>query len=297
MPKPTPPEDGPKFLDPHLLIETSEPTGRSEWFWVVLGTLVLLMLVSSWAGSQAPEIRGLVRAFTAVMMIGGAAGVGFYTWTLAKGRYDELRRVEALEEMIQLRRWTDAAMTLQPMLSSPMRTAQGRVQALIYLGTVLTKYQRYADAMAVHEYLLAHVAMDDQATHALKCARVMAMLHEDWLVDADRAINELRRDASRETSAGLALVEIYRDVRTGHPVEAIEMFRQRLPQLRRELGHRVADAWALVARAYDMVGQITLAAEAYLNATALAPIAEVSAKYTEVAALTGRYQPAAAPLE
>jgi hypothetical protein len=46
-----------------------------------------------------------------------------------------------------------------------------------------------------------------------------------------------------------------------------------------------------------MVGRVDLAAEAYTNATSLAPIAELSRKYSEVAALTGKYAPAAAPAE
>jgi hypothetical protein len=290
-------EGGPSFLDPRHLIDRSESVNRSEWFWAVLSTFILLVLITTWAGSQAPEIQGIVQGFAALMMLGGATALGVYVMHGARGRAYELRRVESIEELVQLRRWPEAAMALQSLLSTPMRTAQGRVQALVYLGMVLSRYQRYADAMTVHEYLLANVAMDDDAVHALRCGRALAMLHEDRLVDADRAIVELRRDASSETSAGLALVEIYRDVKTGHPAEAIEMFRTRLPHLRRQLGHRVADAWALVARAYDMVGQTPLAAEAYFNSTALAPIGETSAKYAEVAALTGRYQPAAAPTE
>ena len=223
--------------------------------------------------------------------------MGVYTWRVAHARNDEMRRLEYVEELLQLRRWPEAALLLHRTLSEPMRTPQARVQALVYLASVLGRYQRYTDAVTVQEYLLANVAMDDAAAHALRCARAMGMLHEDRLVDADRAINELRRSDSGASSAGLALVELYRDVKTGHPAEAIETFRDRLPQLRRQLGHRVAEAWALVARAYDMVAQPQLAAEAYANASALAPIAEISRRYAEVAALTGRYPATAAPAE
>lgn len=287
----------PAFLEPGDLIERSQPTAQNEWFWAVGGTLMVLVLVASWAGSQTPELRPAVNALTGMMLIGAAFGMGLYTWRVAQSRNEEMRRLEYVEELIQLRRWPEAAVVLQRMLSEPMRTPQARIQALVYLASVLGRYQRYQDAVTVQEYLLAHVAMDDSASHALRCARAMGMLHEDRLVDADRAINELRRSGAGASSAGLALVELYRDVKTGHPAEAIQTFRDRLPQMRKQLGHRVAEAWALAARAYDMVGQTQLAAEAYASASVLAPIADISRRYAEVAALTGRYPATNAPAE
>jgi hypothetical protein len=137
------------------------------------------------------------------------------------------------------------------------------------------------------------------------------MLREDHLLDADRAINELRRslrssakiseedDGERAPdeieSAGLALVEIYRDVKTGHPAEAIETFNKRLPALREQLGHRAGDAWVLVARAYDMLNRPDDAQRAYENATLLADRTELERRYPEVAPLASRYRAAAVP--
>lgn len=98
-------------------------------------------------------------------------------------------------------------------------------------------------------------------------------------------------------SAGLALVEIYRDVKTGHPAEAVEMFENRLPVLRRQLSHRVADAWGLVARAYDLLDRRQEAQTAYENATILMPLGELVRRYPEIEAMASRYQPASAPVE
>jgi len=86
-------------------------------------------------------------------------------------------------------------------------------------------------------------------------------------------------------------------VKTGHPDEAIELFERELPKLRDQLGHRIADAWGLIARAYDLRGRDADAARAFRNATLLTPQAELFARYPEVAKLSGRYQPAAAPPE
>jgi tetratricopeptide (TPR) repeat protein len=84
-------------------------------------------------------------------------------------------------------------------------------------------------------------------------------------------------------------------VKTGHPAEAIELFEATLPSLREQLGHRVADAHMLVAKAYDLLNRETEAAKAYENATLLAPPAEIYRRYPETASLAGKYQPAIAP--
>jgi tetratricopeptide (TPR) repeat protein len=238
--------------------------------------------------------------------------------TVRRQRAERLQ-LESVEELVQLRRWQEAAMMLQALLSRPTRTPWARLQGLIYLATTLARYNRFEDAIRVHNYLLDHVHLDPATTHALRLGRAMAMLREDHLVDADRAINELRRDVSRvadaierenlesetpqssveppPTSAGLALIEMYRDVKTGHPAEAIEMFETTLPALRKQLGHRVSDAYALAARAYDFLGKTESAQAHWQNATLLAPAVELQRRYPELSVMTQKYQPATAPAE
>ena len=143
--------------------------------------------------------------------------------------------------------------------------------------------------------LLEEDRLDANTDHALRLGRAMAMLREDHLVDADRALGELRRMTGGAESAGLALIEIYRDVKTGHPDEAIQIFDETLPVLREQLGHRVADAYVLVARAYDLLNRQPEARQAYESATILAPPAELHRRYPETAALIERYSPAALP--
>jgi hypothetical protein len=116
-------------------------------------------------------------------------------------------------------------------------------------------------------------------------------------VDADRAISDLRRRGPAEGTAGLALVEIFRDVKTGHPDEAIEIFNKHLPQLQQQLGHRVADAHGLVARAYDLLGNESEARAAYQRATLLAPAVELQRRYPELVKLAEKYPAAPAPKE
>jgi tetratricopeptide (TPR) repeat protein len=186
---------------------------------------------------------------------------------------------------------------LQTMLSRPARSPLARAQSLLYLAMVLARYHRFEDSVAVHDYILGEIPLDDVTDHAVRLGRAMSLLREDNLLDADRAIAELRRTSRGVDSAGLALVEIYRDVKTGHPAEAIEMFEKQLQVLRRQLSHRVADAWALVARAYDLLDRRQDAQTAYDNATLLMPLAELTRRYPEISPLATKYQPAPAPSE
>jgi tetratricopeptide (TPR) repeat protein len=238
-------------------------------------------------------------------------GMGTITWLAVKAQRAEQLQLEAAEELVTLRRWPQAAVLLEGMLSRPMRTPGGRVQALIYLTSVLARYHRFEDAIAVQNHLLEHIVLDDSTAHALRLGRAMAMLREDHLFDADRAIADLRRSTRRSEeseqggansgpgfeSAGLALIEIYRDVKTGHPDEAIELFNAKLPILRQQLGHRVGDAYALGARAYDLLGRRDEAQDAYEKATLLSAGAELVRRYPEVSALGERYRAAGIPAE
>ena len=214
---------------------------------------------------------------------------------------------------------------IERLLSRPTRTPQARAHGLIFLTSVLARYNRFEDAIAVQNYLLENLQFDPGTVHGLRLSRAMAMLREDHLFDADKAINELRRQVSRaervvtqesddeaqsgsekepadksppqSLSAGLALVEIYRDVKTGHPQEAIDLFDSTSPAIREQLGHRVADAHVLVAKAYDLLNRSAEAQVSYEHATLLAPPTELHRRYPETAILAQKYQPAIAPKE
>jgi hypothetical protein len=287
----------PAFLDPQQLILSSHPVSRSGLIWYVMGGFPFLVLFSNYATMRSVELQTVVRTLAGLTMVVLMLGLSIFTWVIANRHREERRRLEALEELVQLRHWREAGVMLQLLLSRPTHTQQSRIQGLIFLTAVLARYHRYADAIVTQDYLLEQVELDPGTMYGLRLGRAMAMLHEDHLVDANRAISELRRADGAGDSGGLALVEIYRDVKTGHPAEAIELFSSKQAVMRKQLGHRIADAWALVAKAYDMVGHDESARQAYMNATLLAPIAEISGKFSEVASLTGKYSPATAPAE
>jgi tetratricopeptide (TPR) repeat protein len=285
------------FFDIERLLERSQPRPRGPWLWYALGGFLLIVLISAYVTSRSPALSQAVDLFSKMAMVGLMVGIAVATSVLVRRQRDEMRRLEALEELIQLRRWPEAAGLAVDQLSRPARTPQGRAQALILLGSILARYQRFEDAIAVYSHLLNRIRFDDNTAHALRLGRAMAMLREDHLVDADGAMSELRRTSATRESAGLALLQLYRDVKTGHPNEAVEHFDASLAVFREQLGHRTGDAYGLLAKAYDMLGRTAEAQSAFEKATLLTPLSELNRRYPEVATLAGRYHPAALPAE
>ena len=284
----------PNFLDVHELIDRSQPRPRVAWFGYAAGVFLLVVLASALVTARVPAAKGVVDLFSKLAMVGIIVGMSLLMHFTVRRQREEMRQVEALEELVQLRRWQEAALLVRGMLSAPTRTPQARAQALIFLSSILARYHRFEDAIAVHNHLLESINFDESTAHGIRLGRAMAMLREDHLVDADRAISELRRTSQGRESAGLALVELYRDVKTGHPTEAIEHFHESLPLFQKQLGHRTGDAYALLAKAYDLRGKETHAAAAYEKATHLTAVSELNRRYPEVASLAAKY--AAAPL-
>jgi tetratricopeptide (TPR) repeat protein len=292
------------FLDVPTLLETSQPAPRwGGWRLAgagLIGAAILAWyLISQSLGGTGGEPT--IYALLTVTMGTLAAGWVFNGFVTAREFRVQQRQLDAMQELIQLRRWPEAAILVQDFLSRPTRTAGARGQAMLFLAMVLARYHRFEEAVSVYEHILDDLAMDDAASHSVKLGRAMALLRAENLLDADRAIAELRREMRSGAGGGelaaLGLVEIYRDVKTGHPVEAIEMFDLRLPELRRYLGHRLGDAWALAARAYDLLQRNSEAQTAYENATVLLPLPELVRRYPEIAALKDKLTPAPAPAE
>jgi tetratricopeptide (TPR) repeat protein len=280
------------FLDVPVLLEASVPQGRVGWFWYGVGASALVVVLSA-LGKVGNVPAGVMELLSVLAMIGIMAAMPMMTLlSVRRYRADQLQ-VEGAGELVQLRRWGEAALVLDQYLSRPSKSPQLRAQALICLAAVLARYGRFDDAIVVQNHLLETSVAGGPAGFGLRLGRAMAMLQEDHLFDADRAISDLRRNG--DGSGALALVEMYRDVKTGHPTEAIELFEQKLPLMREQLGHRIGDAYGLLARAYDLLNRSTEAATAFRRATLLCPVIELVRRYPELKKLVGRYEPTAGP--
>ena len=259
--------------------------------------VVLVLLMGSLVVAGTDVGRDVARFMSALGVVGLVSAMAFFVASTVKRYKAEQAMVEAAGELVQLRHWPQAAIVLEQILSQPARTHATRARALMYLASVLARYHRFDDAIAVHNHLLEHELLDAGTAFNVRIGRAMAMLREDHLFDADRAIAELRRLEGTGESGGLALVEIYRDVKTGHPAEAIDIFQTKLPALRDQLGHRVADGYALAGRAYQLLDRESEAEDSWAKATALAPPAELVRRYPEVEPVAAKYPGTVAPAE
>lgn len=285
------------FLDVGQLLESSMPRPRGSWFWYIAGVFALILLSSSYLQSRFASHQKVVESMATLLLMALIGVVFATTFYAARAGQREQVQLEAIEELVMLRRWQQAAEMLAEMLSRPARTHAARAQALIYLGAVLARYHHFGDAITVYDHLLEHAPDDGEAVYGLRLGRAMALLRDDRLFDADRAITELRRLPGSEHSGGLALVEIYRDVKTGHPQEAAEHFERKREVLQRQMGVRMADAMVLAARANDLLKWEDVARALYEDATLLVCEQELARRYPEVAPLVGKYPPAQMPEE
>ncbi len=284
------------FLDPSVLLESSQPRPRVNWFWYLIGLMLALVVIGAMSVTT-PESRQSVQLFTAMLISGAMIFAALGSAYVLRRHRAELQAVETIEEMMQLRRWEPAGILVNRFLSEPVRSPRLWARALMHLSAILARHHRFEDAIKVQSFLIENELLDDTSDYAVRLGRATAMLREDHLVDADRAINDLKKRATEEQSGSLSLVQIFRDVKTGHAYEAIDLFADRLEVVRTQLGHRVADAHALVGLAFDMLERDAEAKAAYARATLLAPPIELHRRYPELARLSAKYPATTAPRE
>jgi hypothetical protein len=287
----------PMFIDVQTLLETSRPRQGIGWFRYTVPAVILTVLAMMIFGQRTADSQQTVEALSSICMVLLLGGISLVNYLQVRAARIEQVRLEAAEELVQLRRWPQAAMLLQAVLSHPARTPLARLQALLCLCSVAARYHRFEDVSLITDHLLDTLPLDATVAHMVKLSRAMALLRQDRLFDADRAIVDLRRWPQASESAGLALVEIYRDVKTGHAAEALELVAAKRELIRRQLGHRLADALVLSAQAHDMLGQSEPARADYESAALLAPAVELHRRYPETAELSVKYPVPAAPPE
>lgn len=282
-------------IDVQTLLESSRPRPRLDWM-AYLGVLaVAAVLGMSLLAERSGSAREDTESVASLIMVLVMAGMFLNTFLQTRAARLEHMRMELADELVQLRRWPQAAMLLQSMLSRPARSPIVRLQALLALCSVAARFHRFEDVTLITDQLLEEMPLDPMATHMIKLSRAMALLREDRLFDADRAISDLRHFSQARESGGLGLVEMYRDVKTGHPAEALEVFAAKRDLIRRQLGHRVADACVLAAKAHDLLGQTEQAGQAYAQATLMSPAVELHRRYPETADLANKYRATPAP--
>src|SRR5262245_14956030 len=98
-----------QFLDVPTLLESSQPQPRGNWMWFGVGIFFVVVVFSTWAGSHMPELQPLIKVFSALMFMGVIVMLSVFTLMTVKSQRERMEQLESVEEMIQLRRWPDAA--------------------------------------------------------------------------------------------------------------------------------------------------------------------------------------------
>jgi tetratricopeptide (TPR) repeat protein len=274
--------------------------------WLVLAALVVMVLPIE-PGVRVGLEMVLWSAFIAVIV---------YLWSFVRSLRTESNRLDQVEDLLAMKRYMEVGIELEQIMSGPMRIDQHRLRAMVLLATTLARCGRFEDALAIYNQLVEVERVAGPSGAMVKMGRAMAMLQTDHLYDADRAINDLRRLIDRGGAgeelqqlepdapvippdalsiSALRLVELYRDVKTGHADEAIKLFESNLPLMTTGLGHRVGEAYALVAVAYDRLGNTDAARARFLDGTALQGVGDILNRYPEVRPLITKYAPTPVP--
>ena len=110
------------FLDVNALLERSQPQARGSFLWYGVGLFLLIVLISVWSDTLAPAAASVVRVLSGVLMFGAVIVMAVYTQMTVRRHRAEQVQLEAIEELVTLRRWPQAAVVLESMLSQPTRT-------------------------------------------------------------------------------------------------------------------------------------------------------------------------------
>ena len=272
-------------------------------------------IMAIWAAALLGPIVGLPPGPLEAAALLATLGGSIYLSVLGAGVRTENATLDRLEGWLAMRRTAETVAPLHRLMSRPMRGPENRLRAMLLLGGVLSRLDRHDDALSVYDELIDTEGLAGPGGAVVKLARASEMLRADHLYDADRAINDLRRLLDRggvaaemarfdtglvarpdpAALAGLRLLELHRDVKTGHNAEAVDHFTAELPDLRRGLGHRVADAHALIAIAAHRLNRPADAQARFADATALAPLSELVKRYPDLWPLCAVYSPTSPP--
>ena len=132
-----------------MLLEASIPRPRGGWFWYAGGVFLLIVLLSTYIERGVANGRQIVNFLSSLIMLALIGAMGYMTWRSARQVQGEQLKLAAIEELMQMRRWPEAAWMLQEMLMRPTRTPQGRLGGLVFLSSVLARYHRFHDAIVV----------------------------------------------------------------------------------------------------------------------------------------------------
>lgn len=150
---------------------------------------------------------------------------GFLFWAQYKRRevsslQNRLRRAR---EATLLRRPEEANDRAWHLIPDLVHFADFHVQAVMLMATNYMAVRAFEPAVAAQDYLIEHLPEQHPVGRVVRLQRLLGLLHEDRLSDADDQLRKLERtDLDPMGRAMLRAARMYQQIKTGHTEDAAE---------------------------------------------------------------------------
>ncbi|MHB1155337.1 MAG: hypothetical protein ACYC26_00720 [Phycisphaerales bacterium] len=239
-------------------LPVQSPARRYAFF-----ALIGLLLGSLLLGSIQPGLQ-------AVLLL---AALSLVIWMFIQRRAAEQvqRQIQQLHELVVLRHDAPAATLAWSLIPKVRHLPDAHVQTVMLLAVSCARLDAYDAALAAHHYLLEHIPSRHPTSLLIRLQQVMAMLHEDHLVDADAEIRRLSHaDLPGTGHAMLQLAMLYQQIKTHHHADAVTQADAVAPSLQ-PLGIEAGYGYAMLATAFHHTRQPQPASNWWHQATLLMP--------------------------
>jgi hypothetical protein len=183
------------------------------------------------------------------------------------------RGVRHVMELTALRRPHDAVSVAWHLIPNLHRWPELHVQGVLLMGANLMSLRQWDAAIEAQSYLLDHLPPGHPTAHLLRAQRLMGLLREDRLADADSELRTLQRiDMDPLTAAIVKTASVMQQVKTHHDADALAS----VPQADAHptfapMGAEAGYAHGLLALAAHRTDQPDLAQQYWTDATMLQP--------------------------
>jgi tetratricopeptide (TPR) repeat protein len=225
------------------------------------------------AAALGVVIAVLVLPPVAAALVPWLAIGGFVAWVLHRktAAAKAQRGIASAHELTALRQPREAIGAAWAILPRLKPWPELHVRAVMLLAANLMRVRAFDAAAHAHDYLLEHIPRQHPAGLTTQLQRIMALLQEHRLADADDALRALPRTELPPISEAMRrLAELYRQVKTNNLAEAREQIEaDGLVDALQPLGADGGLGYAMAAVVCDLDGDADQAETWWRRATRL----------------------------
>jgi len=264
QPSPSPAPPTANELLAHLQAHMPQPQRRwRTGLLLIVGVVIGVMLFTG------PSLIGIIAPWLVI-----AGFIGWAQWNKIRllGLQHRLRNVR---ELTLLRRPERAAQQAWQLVPDITRFADFHVQTVMLMATNYMALRAFEPAVTAQEYLIEHLPDEHPVSRIVRLQRLLGLLHEDRLSDADDELRKLER--TQLDPIGRALLRVarmYQQIKTNHTRDATSELDEAGDELIEQMQHVGVDGgvgYALAAAAYLAVERRDEAQTWWHRATMLVP--------------------------